>query len=205
MAQKNLIECIGAYFLVLAIGFSGNPLAIGLMLAVMVYCGGHISGAHYNPAVTFGFLVGRKMGLSQVLGYWVSQIMGAFLAAFTFYLVQHKTFAPQPAAGVSFLQACSMEAICTFALVLVIMSVATAKKLEGNFVYGFAIGLTVTASAYVAGGISGGAFNPAVGMGPILVDIIFGSGSPSHIILYIVGPLLGAAMAAKVFEYLNQS
>src|SRR5690606_23712284 len=184
--RNNLVELIGTFFLVLAVGFTGDPLAIGLMLAVAIYTGGHISGAHYNPAVTLGFLARKDLTVSEAFAYIVSQLLGASLAAGVFFLVHGKTFAPAPGAGFGATPATCIELLGTFLLVLVIFNVARAKELKGNFVYGFAIGLTITAVAYSGGPVSGGAFNPAVALGPMLVDLVQGGSAIQNVLIYLV-------------------
>lgn len=201
--RKNIVECLGTFFLVYAIGFSQEPLAIGLMLSVMVYIGGHISGAHYNPAVTIGFLIRRKIAASEAGGYVVSQLMGALLAAFAHHAVLGTSMTPTPAPGVSIGTAIFLEAVSTFALVIVIFTVATAKQLQGNFIYGFAIGLTVTALAMSVGSTCGGAFNPAVAFGPMIQDVLTGTPASSNILVYLVGPVLGGIVAPFVFNFVN--
>ena len=203
--RNYLTEMIGTFFLVLTIGLTvlgGTPLAplaIGAALMVMVYMGGHISGAHYNPAVTLAVYLRGKIGGKEALTYWVWQIAGAMLASLIVYGVLGKTFAPMPAPETSALRALLVEFLFTFALALVVLNVATAVKTEGNSFYGLAIGFTVTAGAFAGGPISGGAFNPAVGTGPNVINALFGGGSWGTIWIYYVGPLIGGALAAVVF------
>ncbi len=205
--MKNyLTEFIGTFFLVLTVGLSvlsGTslaPLAIGSALMVMVYMGGHISGGHYNPAVTLAVLMRGRLESSQAVRYWVSQLLGAFVAGAVVYMVTGRTFAPAPGAGVNGFQALVVEFLYTFALALVVLNVATAKQTAGNSFYGLAIGFTITVGAFAGGPVSGGAFNPAVGAGPILMKAMAGGGSLSHLWLYLVGPLAGGAVAATVFN-----
>ena len=201
--KAYVMEFMGTFFLVFAVGLTGNPLAIGLMLAVMIYAGGHISGAHYNPAVTLAVWLRGKLDAKEVAPYWLSQIAGAFAAALIIYLFTEKTFAPVPAEGLAVWKAVTAEVICTFALATVVLSVATARKLEGNYIYGLAIGLTVTACAYCVGSISGGAFNPAVAIGPMVMDVIKGGVLIGNLWIYVVGCLAGGALAAYGFKFLN--
>src|SRR5437773_1246334 len=101
--NKNLTELIGTFFLVITIGLSGNPLAIGAMLMVMVYAGGPISGAHYNPAVTFAALLRKKIEWGNAVRYWIFQCIGAFLAALVIYLTYRSPMAPPaPAPGFAY-------------------------------------------------------------------------------------------------------
>ena len=200
--MKNYItEFIGTFFLVLTIGLTGDPLAIGVMLMVMVYMGGHISGAHYNPAVSIAMIFRGLLSVKEAINYILSQLAGAFLAAIFVQCVGGSVMEVGPSNTASVLQILSVEAIFTFALVLVILNVATNPKTEGNSYYGLAIGFTVMAGAFAGGGISGGAYNPAVGTGPILVDVIMGEGNTlSNFWYYLVGPIVGAVTAAYVYK-----
>lgn len=214
--HKYLTEFIGTFFLVLTIGLAGlsgsilAPLAIGSSLMVMVYMGGHVSGAHYNPAVSLAVLLRGKLGLYDCTFYMLVQVLGAMLAAFAVFAITGNTFAPKPAPAnpndpMNFMPALLVEFLYTFALALVVLSTATAKKATGNSYFGLAIGFTVTAAAFAGGGISGGAYNPAVGVGPaaaraILETIQDMALTPyEHLWLYLVGPFAGGALAAGVF------
>ncbi len=202
---RYLTEFIGTFFLVFTIGMVVTaesalaPLAIGAALMVMVYLGGHISGAHYNPAVTVALLLRGKLPPGDGAPYLVAQLLAAFLASGAVFLVAGDTFAPAPGAGASVGQAFLAEALFTFALVLVILNVATAKATEGNDYYGLAIGFTVMTGAFAVGNVSGAAFNPAVGTGPIVFQAIVAGGSLENLWLYWAAPLTGAVVAAVVF------
>src|SRR4030067_3827885 len=172
--KAYIMEYIGTTFLVLTVGFSQNPLAIGIMLGVMIYMGGHISGGHFNPSVTLSVYFRKKIEGKCVWGYIVCQVLGAFTAAFIYYMVYSNTFYPAPAEDIELWKAILLELLFTFAYCSVVLAIATSEKTKGNFVYGFAIGLTVTASAYTVGPITGGAFNPAVFLGPMLMDVFIG-------------------------------
>lgn len=204
--RRYLTEFIGTFFLVLTIGLtvlSGSPLApiaIGSILMVMVYLGGHVSGAHYNPAVTLAVFMRGKHAASQVVPYWVAQVLGSLAAAFAVHVMTGRTFAPAPSPEASPLQALMAEILYTFALALVVLNVATARQTAGNPYYGLAIGLTVMAGAFAAGPISGGAFNPAVGLGPIVIEALMGGGGFGNLWLYLIGPFAGAALAALAFR-----
>lgn len=210
MMRKLLTEFIGTFFLVLTIGLAvanaGDlaPLAIGSVLMVMVYMGGHISGAHYNPAVSIAVLMRGRMESKELLPYVCAQLLGAFVAAYSVYLALGDTFDVAPATSTGIVSLLILEVLFTFALVLVILNVATSKDHEGNSFYGMAIGFTVLAGAYAVGPITGGAFNPAVAIGPILVDAIFGDGSSiANLWAYVVANVIGGAMGAVVFQFQN--
>ena len=201
--NKYVIEFIGSFFLVLTIGLSSNPIAIGFVLAALVYMGGHISGANYNPAVSLGIFMRKKLSAKDLVMYWVFQITGAILAALVYRIVTSKTFAPAPADGTTFFNAVLVEFLFTFGLMLVVLNVATTKKNEGNSYFGLAIGMTILGAAFAGGPISGGAFNPAVAIGPMLVDAIFGGTSIKNVLIYIIGPFLGGAFGSIIFRITN--
>src|SRR6185369_2605065 len=200
--KKYIVELIGTFFLVLVIGLTGNPLAIGSVLMVMIYMGGHVSGAHYNPAVTIALLMQKKIDTKDAGMYIVFQVLGSIAAAVVAYIITGNTFAPSPNPSSTTLAALLVEIIFTFALVSVILNVAISKATAGNNYFGLAIGFTVLAAAFAGGGISGGAYNPAVGFGPCLIDtLVGGNGSLSHVWLYLVGPVVGAIIGSTVFNY----
>jgi aquaporin Z len=202
---KYVTEFIGTFFLVLTIGLSvlgGAPmpaLAIGSALMVMVYMGGHVSGAHYNPAISLALVLRGKLSSAEFVPYVIAQVAGALVAAFTVKAVLGQTFAPAPGDGISGLSALLVETLFTFALGLVVLNSAATEKTKGNSFYGLAIGFTVLAAAMAGGPVSGGAFNPAVGIGPTIVHALSGGGTWSHLWLYLVGPFAGGALAAMVF------
>jgi len=202
--NKYLVELIGTFFLVLTIGCAviGGadhmaPLAIGSALMVMIFAGGHISGAHYNPAVTLAVFLRGKCSAADVIPYWAMQLIGAALAAFA---VKFLYGAPETASaaieGANVGKALLAEFLFTFALAWVVLNVATSKGTEGNSFYGLAIGFTVLTGAYAVGGISGGAFNPAVALGAGLMDLI----NFKTIWIHIVANFAGAAVAAFLFK-----
>jgi len=204
--NKYVTEFVGTFFLVLTIGLAvlgGTPmapLAIGASLMVMVYMGGHVSGGHYNPAVTLAVVLRGKLHARDVVPYIVAQIVGALSAAVVVYLVLGRTFAPAPGAGASTLGALLVEILYTTALCLVVLHSATAPQTTGNSFYGLAIGFTVAAGAFAGGPISGGAFNPAVGTGPILAAALLGGGTIGNLWLYLVGPFAGGVLAAMLYR-----
>ncbi|HEX5819835.1 MAG TPA: aquaporin [Gemmatimonadales bacterium] len=202
---KYLTEFLGTFFLILTIGLSVlieapmPALAIGGVLMVMVYMGGHISGAHYNPAVSLALLLRGKLPASEFVPYVIAQVAGSIVAMFTVNAILGKTLAPAPGDGIGPMAALLVEILFTFALALVVLNSAATDKTKGNSFYGLAIGFTLLVAAMAGGPISGGAFNPAVGIGPTIVHALVGGGTWSHLWLYIVGPLVGGALAALVF------
>lgn len=203
---KYLTEFIGTFFLVFTIGLcvlgqsTMAPLAIGSSLMIMVYMGGHISGGHYNPAVSLAAAMRGKLPMTELLPYMVSQILGAIVASLLVYVVMGRTFPVAPAPTATIVAALLVEALFTFALALVVLNTACHPATKGNSFYGLAIGFTITVAAFAGGGVSGGAFNPAVGIGPTLVHGLLGGGSFSNLWIYLVGPFAGGALAAIVFK-----
>src|SRR6201992_4331507 len=169
--RKYAVEVIGSFFLTFAVGvavLTGSvftPLAAGAMLMVMVYAGGHISGAHYNPAVTLAALVRRRIGIGDAAAYWVAQVVGGVVAAaIARAVVKPASVKTLTLAGHAEAAAAVVELLITFALCYVVLNVATSKDQPNNGFFGLAIGFTVAAGAFAVGGISGGAFNPAVAL-----------------------------------------
>jgi aquaporin Z len=197
--NKYIIEFIGTFFLVLTVGLTGNPLAIGGVLAAMVYMGGYISGAHYNPAITLGILIQKKIKAKQAAIYVAVQLVAALAAAGIYQAVHGGRIAVSPGANVGFGAALIVEMIFTFALVSVVLHTAVNKKTSGNSYYGLAIGFILMVGAYAGGHISGGAFNPAVGLGPNLYNWGTLSTHASNIWLYLIGPLAGGTIASLVY------
>lgn len=204
--RRYLTEFIGTFFLVFTIGCTvlGKvplaPSAIGATLMVMVYAGGHISGGHYNPAVTLAVLTRGRITLADAVPYWIAQVAGGLLAALAARLVVNpdKVAALSPS-GRTLWAAMLAEALFTFALAYVVLNVATSRDHPDNGFYGLAIGFTVMAGAFAVGGISGGAFNPAVALGAATMGLF----AWSKIWLWLVATLLGGAAAGGVFLYLN--
>ena len=203
MKRKLFIELFGTYFLVLIIGLSsGNPLAVGFGLIVLVYCGAHISGAHYNPAVTLAMFIQKEISVVDSFKYFFSQILGSTLAALSIYLM-NTNLQVQPVLDGSIYPIFFSEIIFTFLLVFVILNVATHPNLKGNSFYGIAIGLTVMAGIYSVGPISGAVFNPAVSLGPSIIDAITGGGTSHYFTwYYIVFPFIGSFLAVLGFRFL---
>ena len=200
--KKYLTEFIGTLFLVLIIGLTQNPLAIGFGLTVLVYMGAHISGAHYNPAVSLAMLIKKEIDTSDFFKYLISQILGAFLAAYLVFLLS-SNMVVQPNLDESIYQILLAEVLFTYLLVLVILNVACHPKLKGNSFYGFAIGLTVMGGAYSVGGLSGGVFNPAVSIGPSIIDFISGNGISHYFTwYYLVAPIIGSLIAVAHFNFI---
>jgi aquaporin Z len=204
--NKYIVEFIGTFFLVLTVGCTGigagagviAPLAIGAALMIMVFAGGHISGGHYNPAVTLGVLIRGKVNAANVVPYWIAQFLAAAVAAL---LVNNVLRAGAPVTAIipKTGPALLAEFLFTFALVYVVLNTATAEGTSGNSFYGLAIGMTVMTGAFAVGDISGGAFNPAVALG----ICILGISSWANIWIYLVANFAAAVVAAVIFQLIN--
>ena len=203
--KKYLVEFIGTFFLVGTVGASVRagaplaPLAIGSALMVMVYAGGHISGGHYNPAVTLGVWLRGKCAARDVTPYWLAQLAAAAVAALIVIYIAGKPAGSPPLRGT--VPSLIVEFLATFALVWVVLNVATAKATAGNSFYGLAIGFTVFVGAVSVGGVSGGAFNPAVGLGVLLM----GLENLHQFGVYVAADLLGGAAAALAFKAAHEA
>ncbi len=209
--RRYLTEFLGTLFFVMSIGLivgSDTPLApllIGSALMVVVYMGAHVSGAHYNPAVTLALFLRRKMPRADLLPYWAAQILGATVGAYLAYTFLDRTFAPAPAPTASPAGAVLVELLYTCLLALVVLNCAAREATKGNSYFGLAIGFTIVVAAASGGPISGGAFNPAVATGSILVNALSGSGNLGNLWIYLVGPLAGGALAALIFRLQGES
>lgn len=201
MKMKYVYEFIGTFFLVLTVGMTvlepssvglWAPLAIGSILATMIYAGGHVSGGHYNPAVSLAVYMRKRLALDELWMYWAAQFAAGIAAAF---VVMYFKGQGEPL-EISSLRAVLAEFLFTFALCFVVLNVATAKATGGNSYFGWAIGFTVLAGAYVVGTISSAAFNPAVALGVTILNLSHWS----NIWVYLLANLLGGAAAALVFN-----
>jgi MIP family channel proteins len=220
LTRATLAEAVGTFMLVLTIvstvigatlakpvagvpyGSLAVPLAGGIVLAIVVASMGHVSGAHLNPAVTLGLAVNRRFPWSAVPAYVVAQFvggLGAALAAWGFYGGAARSVAhlgaTYPAPGVSLGSAFAVEAVVTFMLVLVVISVATDTRVPQG-VAGMAIGAALAAAIFISGPISGASVNPARSIGPMLA-----AGNLSDWWLYLLAPLLGGVVAATLYEH----
>jgi aquaporin Z len=206
---KYAVEAIGTFFLVFTVGAavrSASPLAplgIGAVLMVMVYAGGHLSGGHYNPAVTLAVLVRRRISLRDAAAYWMAQIVAGLLAAVAVREIvdpaRAGTTAMLTLTGHTLSAAFVAEFLFTFALCYVVLNVATSKSHPDNSFYGLAIGFTVVAGAVAVGAISGAAFNPAVTLGAAVMDMF----AWPTLWVYLVAQVLAGIAAGVTFLVMN--
>jgi aquaporin Z len=202
--NKYITEFIGTFFLVLTVGCTVvpgapgviPPLAIGASLMVMIFAGGHVSGAHYNPAVTLAVWIRGRCDTKDVVPYMIAQfaagVAAALVTGFLVGLGKPMTISNVPAALLA-------EFLFTFALAYVVLNTATAKGNAGNSFYGLAIGMTVMTGAFAVGGISGGAFNPAVAVGVGFMHLV----NVSDLWIHLLADFAGGAVAGSVFKHIN--
>ncbi|MCI4671081.1 MAG: aquaporin [Bacteroidia bacterium] len=207
--SKYLTEFLGTFFLVALIGLSVGsgsslfPLAIGFGLTALVYMGYHISGAHYNPAVTLSILILGKITWQDSLIYLLAQLLGSALGALAAGIMiqdQDYTFILEAAGSADIFQILLAEILFTFLLMMVVLNVAVSERTKGNSFYGIAVGLIITAGIYAVSEISGAVFNPAVGFGPNLINMNF-----LPMWYYTVGPMVGSLLATFLFIYTEKA
>jgi aquaporin Z len=203
--KKYIVEFIGTFFLVFTVGIAVRqnapfaPFAIGSILMVMIFAGGHISGGHFNPAVTLAAFLRGRCDKRDVLPYWIAQFLAAVVAALIVNYVLQGRVDPAVVAQHPTIRSFIVEFIFTFALAWTVLNVATSKGTMGNSFYGLAIGFTVLVGAITVGGISGGAFNPAVGLGVWTLGLEL----PRQFLVYCVSDFGGAAFAALTYRLIN--
>jgi aquaporin Z len=204
--RKLAVEFIGMFLFVFTVGMateSANrsgailaPIAIGSVLMVLIFAGGHVSGGHYNPAVSTAVFIRGKIKANEYAAYVITQFVAAALAGLLVNAVGGKETAGATAATGKML---IVEFLFTFALAYVVLNVATAKGTEGNSFYGLAIGFVVIVGAISVGWVSGAAFNPAIALGAS----VLGAFKWSHIWIYLLADFAGAAAAAGAFLYIQ--
>ena len=203
--KKYTVEFIGTFFLVFVIGMAVRggaapaPLAIGGILMVMIFAGGHVSGAHFNPAVSLAAFIRGALAKTHLLPYWIAQLLGALIAGLVVTSIHCKPLLPPP--SFALVPSLTVEFLATFALAWTVLNVATARGTANNSFYGLAIGGTVMAMAFAVGGVSGGAFNPAVGFALPLMGLVKAGQS----LVYLGADLAGGAVAGLAFNALVRS
>jgi aquaporin Z len=198
--RQYLMELIGTFLLTMAISFSGDPTVIGLMFMAIIYLGAHVSGGNYNPAVTIAAAIRRELKVRAAFIYMVMQLIGACIALWLYTMVTDNMFMPDGVPPIGVGMAFCMEALLTAVFAWVVVQTAMSKRFKGSMIYGLAAGFTLVALVGL-----GGMMNPAVALGAIVCSMFKGIAmkDTTTAFIYIVGPLVGGALAAYAFEYFN--
>lgn len=194
--QRYIIEFIGTFFLTLAIVLTGMPLSIGIILMAMFYIGSHISGAHFNSAISIVMWFKNRISNESLLAYLGAQIAGSFLALLIFYSITKTSFAPEVIPGMALSLSMGMEFLLTLVFCWVVASITNNMKYASSGIDGLIIGLTYMAIAFI-----GGLFNPSIGAAIWLCNVILGGSFTGieNIFIFVVAPF-AAAIATPYIE-----
>jgi aquaporin Z len=201
--QKYVVELAGTFLLALAISMSANPFAIGLMLMALIYAGGHVSGGHFNPAVSFGAFMRGKLSIEDLMWYFGSQLLGAVLGLWVFGYITEVMFSPDsPVQIMDSIVPLGIEAVMSALFVLVFLTVVYHERYRTHAIQGVAIGLTLVAALSTA---TFGILNPAVAGAALVWNLLQGGTfmGIAPILVFVLGPILGGAAAAASYGYLN--
>jgi len=200
--KQYAMEFIGTFFLTLAISLVGNPITVGLMLMAMIYVGGHVSGAHFNPAISFACFIHNRMQLAEMGMYIVAQSLGAIGALWFFMIVTNNTFALDMVPESPLFGPMMIEALMVLVLCWVYLMMNVSNRYKDTAIAGIVLGLTLMAIAS-----AGSLFNPAVAIASLLCNFIKeGSfGDMTSVLVYIAGPLLGAFASSFIYNYFKPS
>ncbi len=201
--QKHVVEFVGTFLLALAISMSANPIAIGLMLMALIYAGGHVSGGHFNPAVSVGAFMRGKLSVEDLVWYLGSQLLGALLGLWVFGFITEAMFSPDsPVEIIQSVLPLGIEALMSALFVLVALTVSYHERYRMHAIQGVAIGLTLVAALSTA---PFGILNPAVAGAAVVWNIVQGGTfvGIAPILVFVLGPVLGGAAAAAAYGYLN--
>jgi len=195
--KKYVMEAVGSMFLLLTISLTGNPIAIGTVLVALVYMGGHISGGHYNPAISLGFWLQGKLSKKDFGFYVAYQLIGGLVAALFYWILIGERYFPAPGTGIGLWKVFLLELIFTSLFVFVALTVWSAAKLKGNYIYGVAIGFTLLAISFL-----GGTYNPMVSISSTFLDTCCLGTSIKFMPVYALGSLGGGVIAASFYKYI---
>jgi aquaporin Z len=198
MMKRYAMEFVGTFFLAVAISLIANPIAIGLMLMAMIYVGGHISGAHFNPAVSFVCFIQNRLNFATAVIYALAQSLGALLALCFFMMITNSNFALDVVPGSPIFGPMAIEALLTLVLCWVYLAMNLMSRYKDTAIPGIVLGLTLLAIAS-----AGGLFNPAVAIASIVCGAVKEGtmGGMGSVLIYIAGPLLGAFGASLLFNH----
>lgn len=198
MMKRYAMEFVGTFFLTVAISLIANPIAIGLMLMAMIYVGGHISGAHFNPAISFVCFMQKRLDLVNMAKYAIAQIIGAFFGLCFFGMITNTSFALDVVAGSPIVAPMAIEGLLVLVFAWVYLAMNMMNRYKDTAIPGVVLGLTLLAIAS-----AGGLFNPAVALASIACDVFKGGAAAGagSLMVYAVGPMLGACGASFMFDY----
>lgn len=199
--RHYVMELVGAFFLAMAVAFSGNPFAVGLMFMAMYYIGESVSGGYYNPVFSVAAWLRGVLAVEDMLAYAVCQTVGAYLAIWWYTAITSNVYMTDVTADMPLWMAVLLELLLSAALGLVFLSVATSKEYKGSVVNGAVIGLGIAGMLYL-----GGLYNPAIALGSLLYQMFVGGGATIQgevVGQYILGPVLGACAASFTYDYLH--
>ncbi len=196
--KRYAMEFVGMFFLTIAISLIGNPIAIGLMLMAMIFVGGHVSGAHFNPAISFACFMQKKMDLAETVKYIVAQSLGALLALCFFMMITNNSFTLDMVPGSPLIGPMMIEGLLTMVLCWVYLVMNYDNRYRNSVIQGFAIGLTLMAIVS-----AGSLFNPGVAIGSMVCNLAKDGmmGGMGSVMVYVVAPLIGGAAASFVYSY----
>ncbi len=199
--KRYIVEFLGAFFVVLAVSLTENPLAIGLMYLAMLYVGARISGAHYNPAVTQAMWLRGAFSTAQLAPYFIAQLLGAVAAIALEYQLSGSLFVPDVSPEDNLYLICLLEVLFTFVLCYVYLVTRTTHSFKKSQLYGLILGFTLVGLASM-----GGLFNPAIGVAALFLNRLLSGAAISlghNLLVYVVCPLIGSALAGFAFDYLE--
>jgi aquaporin Z len=196
------MECLGTFFLTIAISLIGNPITIGLMLMAMIYVGGHISGAHFNPAITFACFIQNRMKLAEAGMYIAAQSLGAVFALCFFMMITNNSFSLDMIPESPLIGSMAIEALMVLVLCWVYLMMNVSNRYKDTAIAGIVLGLTLMAIVS-----AGSLFNPAVAIASIACNVVKDGtfGGMASVLVYIVGPLLGGLAGSFIFDYFKSS
>ena len=197
--KQFCMEFLGTLILVLSVALTGNPLAFAMIFMALVYVGGHVSGSHFNPAVTLAVAMMSPMSMTRIAGYMGSQILGGLGAGVIYYALTGSVFSPDTGMGIVGWKALSVEILFTYVFIMAILTATRSAGLKDHL-YGLVIGFTFLGIAFM-----GGVYNPAAAVGPMAMDAMMTGASLFNLLIYVFGPLTGAALGAMSYKYFNRA
>lgn len=203
--QKFVAEFFGTFFLVLAIGLTGNAIATGLFVVALVYITGRISGAHFNPAVTIAFWTSRGMPLRVVGQYLISQFTGAFLGTVAIFYLSESAYQVTPSPLSTPIQYSLVELALTIILAMVYLTLFLSNEFRNNRIYGMVIGMTYAGLFVMGEPVSGSVFNPALATGASIIDYFDFGNSWIYLPVYLIAPCIGGIIAGHLFNYFERT